>query len=137
MAWTCQRTTGGVKCREVNENRRRKCTACGKPRPARRKPAHTRALELPYAEYLRLSGGIERCGICGAEPGQRKLHRDHDHRTGVPRGLLCFRCNAALRPYMTLEWLRDAVEYVERAQLAADLDVLSRAALTPAPERAA
>jgi hypothetical protein len=61
-----------------------------KTRPAKRKAGHLVALDLPYAHYLALNGGIERCGICGAEPGARRLHRDHDHRTGEPRGLCAF-----------------------------------------------
>lgn len=112
--WTCQRVTAGERCAAANPNRKRKCVRCGKPRPARQRPEHLRALELPYESFVALNGG-EWCGICGAEQGARRLHRDHDHRTGRPRGLLCFRCNSALRPYMTLEWLRGAVEYVERA----------------------
>lgn len=75
------------------------------------------ALDLSYEEYVRINGGAH-CGICGAaqKVGGKRLHRDHDHRRGVARGLLCFRCNAALRPYMTLEWLRAAVAYVERTE---------------------
>jgi len=74
------------------------------------------ALDLTYEQYVELNGGVEACGICGAErkPGGKRLHRDHDHRRAVPRGLLCFRDNSALRPYMTLEWLRAAVAYLER-----------------------
>lgn len=73
------------------------------------------ALDLPYEHYLKLNGGVERCGICGAEPKPgRRLHRDHDHRTGAPRGLACFPCNSALRPYMTADWLRAALAYLER-----------------------
>lgn len=113
--WTCQRVTDGVKCCAPNMNRYRKCAVCGKPRPAKRRPAHMAALDQPYEVYVALNGGVERCGICGAEQGVKRLHRDHDHRTGRPRGLLCFRCNAALRPYMTLEWLQGALDYVERA----------------------
>jgi hypothetical protein len=37
------------------------------------------------------------CVICGeARPKERTLHVDHDHETGVIRGLLCFRCNQAI-----------------------------------------
>jgi hypothetical protein len=117
MPWTCQRTTGGVKCRERNDNRRIICVACGKRRPPRQRPAHLSALALPYSYYLQLNGGVERCGICGTAPKPgRKLHRDHEHEgVGFPRGLLCFRCNAALRPYMGATWLRAALTYVTRA----------------------
>jgi hypothetical protein len=75
------------------------------------------ALALSYEYYVALNGG-ERCGICGTEPKPgRRLHRDHEHvGVGRPRGLLCFRCTAALRPYMDLAWLRAAVAYLERVE---------------------
>jgi hypothetical protein len=75
-----------------------------------------RALDLPYERYVEINGG-ELCGICGAEPKPgKRLNRDHDHRSGEPRGLLCFRCNAALRPYMTSEWLLAASAFQEVAE---------------------
>ncbi len=40
--------------------------------------------------YIRQGGA---CAVCGS--GGR-LHVDHCHTTGITRGLLCFRCNAAL-----------------------------------------
>lgn len=107
--WRCRA------CLTLNPPRARKCGACERKRPKKRRPPHMRALDLPYETYVELNGG-EACGICGAEPKPgRRLHRDHDHRTGRPRGLACFRCNAALRPYMTLDWLRAATSYLERA----------------------
>ncbi len=102
-------------CLTVAKPRQRKCGACGRKLPVKRKPAHMNALELSYQDFIELNGGIEECGICGSPPKTRRLHRDHDHRTGVPRGLLCFPCNAAIRPYMTLEWLRAALSYIERS----------------------
>lgn len=114
MSWTCQRQAGGFVCKHVNPNRRRKCEVCGKQRPPRKRPAHLVALDQDYLEFVVLNGG-EFCGICGREPnGVRRLHRDHDHVTGKARGLLCFRCNSALRAYMTLDWLRKAVAYLDR-----------------------
>jgi hypothetical protein len=82
------------------------------------------ALDVPYEEYVALNGGVEACGICGRErdPGGRRLQRDHDHRgDGTPRGLLCFACNRWLRNFMTIEWLRAAIAYLERAQVRSDL----------------
>jgi hypothetical protein len=116
VAWTCQRVSGGQKCRHVNGGRLRKCAQCGKPRPARRRPAHTAALELPYEHYLKINGGPH-CGICGKvpAPGQR-FHRDHEHKfDGRPRGLLCFPCNLQLKHTSTPEWLRAAAAYLERS----------------------
>lgn len=43
-----------------------------------------------------------RCAICRELPVARALdrgvalHVDHNHKTGIVRGLLCWRCNAAL-----------------------------------------
>jgi hypothetical protein len=64
-------------------------------------------------EYERLVAERgEVCAICGARPKTRKLHVDHDHRTGEVRGLLCFRCNRALPAYLGADWLRKAADYV-------------------------
>jgi hypothetical protein len=97
----------------VNVPRAKKCGLCGKLRPVKRRPAHEVAFTIPYEQYAEINGG-EKCGVCGAVAKTRRLHRDHDHRTSRPRGLLCFQCNAAIRPYMTLEWMRAAVAYLER-----------------------
>lgn len=142
--WTCSRVTAGVKCGAQNPRRARKCSTCGKTRPAKRKPAHMAALEQPYSAFLEANGGIERCGICGVEPGQRKLHRDHAHvDDGYPRGLLCFPCNLQLKHTSTEEWLRAAADYLERAEahrlvlVARDVARVSAAARTPAPGKKA
>lgn len=111
--WTCQRQSHHVKCGHLNSARARKCAACLKPRPKRRTVRSQ--LKHSYEEFIELNGG-EQCGICGRgrpESG-RRLHRDHDHRTGEPRGLLCFPCNRQLRTWMTVEWMLNAIYYLER-----------------------
>src|SRR5690349_3281356 len=90
--WTCKT------CKHKNASRRTlKCGQCGKKRPATRRPKHMRALDIPYEEYVKLNGG-DFCWIgrhaglpCGRTriAGTRRLNRDHDHKTGKPRGLLC------------------------------------------------
>lgn len=48
-----------------------------------------------YEAMLAEQGGG--CAICGRPPRPDiALHVDHDHETGVVRGLTCFRCNNAL-----------------------------------------
>lgn len=111
--WRCRRVTAGEVCGELNLARKRKCHRCGKPKPAKRRPKHMTALELDYDAFIALTGG-EHCGICGSPRGTRRLHRDHDHHTGQPRGLLCFRCNTALPNRIDAAWLRSAAAYLER-----------------------
>lgn len=48
-----------------------------------------------YERMFEAQAGVR--AICGeARPEERTLHVDHDHETGVIRGLLCFRCNQAI-----------------------------------------
>lgn len=62
-------------------------------------------------------GGV--CAICGRKPGARGLATDHDHDTGVVRGLLCIRCNAALGSFGdSIEGLQRAIAYLRRADMA-------------------
>ena len=84
------------------------------PRKAKRRPKHLKALETPYEVYAAMNGG-EFCAICGALPKTRRLHRDHDHHTGLPRGLLCARCNRALPSWITSAWLLKAVAYLDKS----------------------
>lgn len=54
------------------------------------------------------------CGICTRPPKEGKnLHVDHDHKTGLTRGLLCWGCNAALGKFRDdIEKLRNAHAYM-------------------------
>lgn len=74
------------------------------------------ALDKTYEDYILLNGG-EFCGICGRKPRPgRRLDRDHDHRTGLGRGLLCNRCNRQLVNWVTITWLNAAVVYLNKGQ---------------------
>jgi hypothetical protein len=118
--WTCQRRSQGVKCGTVNPRRFQLCQACGKRRPATRKPAHLVVLDEPYEAWVERFG--ERCGICGKGPSVKRprLDRDHEHKgTGRARGLLCAICNLRLKGWMDPVWLRAAAAYLERADEAA------------------
>lgn len=56
------------------------------------------------------------CGICGlhaSELSKGGLGIDHDHSTGIVRGLLCRRCNAAIGGLGdSLELLHKAISYL-------------------------
>lgn len=114
--WTCRRRNDGSLCLTNNPNVKQKCVKCGAPRPKRRKPAHMVALAIPYETYVELNAG-DHCSIClrRRTEDDRKFDRDHDHRTGMPRGLLCHKCNRALQVWVTPEWLRAAADYLERS----------------------
>ncbi len=67
---------------------------------ARNKLAEDHALKNDwYEKQLAYQGG--HCALCPARPGtpdhkRGRLHLDHNHKTGMLRGLLCFRCNHSL-----------------------------------------
>lgn len=84
--------------------------------PETRRAAHLRrkfGLSIEdYNHILEQQGGV--CAICRL-PSDSRLRVDHDHRTGLVRGLLCGSCNTAIGS------LRDdpatisaALEYVRR-----------------------
>lgn len=118
--WTCH------KCKHKNPSKRTTlCAHCGAKRPPTKRPAHTAALDIPYEEYVRINGG-DFCWIgrtaglsCGRErdPTARRLNRDHDHKTGKPRGLLCggrMGCNRRLGRVDNTAWLEAACAYLRR-----------------------
>jgi hypothetical protein len=89
-----------------------------------------------YEEMLAAQGGV--CGICGREPNPSiALHVDHDHETGVIRGLTCFRCNQALGAFgEDMERLQKATDYLLRHDPEFQRDrelVLARVAALPRP----
>lgn len=72
---------------------------------------------LWYYNQLAIQG--QTCAICKSDnPGGRsqfQFHIDHDHRTGLTRGLLCNRCNIGLGCFLdTAEFLELAAQYVRQ-----------------------
>ncbi len=77
------------------------------------KPKRARALGVSDEDYARMlaeQGG--HCALCPNTPKTRRLHVDHDHRTGAVRGLLCYPCNRALPAGKGREWFLRAYDYL-------------------------
>lgn len=53
------------------------------------------------------------CAICKAPQKSRRHHTDHDHKTGLFRGILCFQDNNMLRVKRTSALLRAAADYLD------------------------
>jgi hypothetical protein len=123
-SWLCP------KCGTRNERVKQRCanTECRARRPKRRVPAHARTLrDDSYEVYRQVNAELhahsfdggwtpDHCGVCGTPPKAKRHDRDHDHRTGLPRGLACWHCNRELLRNGTLESLRAAVRYLEECQ---------------------
>lgn len=76
---------------------------------------------ISVGEYSLMSGEQEfRCLICGDHgsggvKASSRLHVDHDHETGLVRGLLCNRCNRGIGYFRdNPDLLRSAAKYLER-----------------------
>lgn len=69
-----------------------------------------------YERMLAEQGGG--CAICARTPDEegRRLHVDHDHETGLVRGLLCGNCNRGIG-YLgdSHERISSAADYLARA----------------------
>jgi hypothetical protein len=73
--------------------------------------------EQRYQEMFKEQRG--KCSLCLKRV---KLHIDHDHDTGVVRGLLCIRCNSSLAwieemlRQQATPWFHKAMEYIKNAK---------------------
>ncbi len=76
---------------------------------------------IGLAEYDRLFKSQDgRCAIC-RRPSTKNLYVDHDHATGVLRGLLCGPCNSALGMLCDSPFLLErAAEYLNAASVWSD-----------------
>lgn len=71
-----------------------RCDIC---KLARREYALSTNYGITLEQYDRmLEAQNHLCAVCGRPPNGTPLHVDHDHQTGVVRGLLCYQCNTVL-----------------------------------------
>jgi hypothetical protein len=106
--WTCPKGCGGRWERSLVKCRTEGCTG---RRPKKRTARHARTLrDDSYAVYVQVARDIhgvtdESCCVCGKPRKQDRHHdRDHDHKTGKPRGLACggnTGCNVLMLPWIT------------------------------------
>ena len=91
------------------EDHRKWCVA----NPEKVKAGHLRRHGLAIEEYNAMVDAQHgQCAICGC--GDEQLCVDHDHSTGVVRGLLCQRCNRGLGDFRdNPSALRKAINYLE------------------------
>jgi hypothetical protein len=74
-----------------------------------------------YEQILAFQNGV--CSITGKPPVNNKLHIDHDHKTGLIRGLISWRVNHALAAFNDdPELLRRAADYLENPPAVAALN---------------
>jgi hypothetical protein len=73
-----------------------------------------------YATYALYNSAIHgicdgSCAVC-SRPEHESMHhhREHDHVTGNPRGLVCFQCNRLMPRQLDLARARLVVAYLER-----------------------
>lgn len=136
-------------CRQCLKNRSERfftsargriCSTCR--RSNRSKSTHDRRVSETYGllpgEYQKLFEAQDgKCAIC-LEPRSQRLSVDHDHKTGLVRGLCCRRCNNYLlakgardRP----EVLRAAADYLEAPPAVATIGERYAAPEEPKPRR--
>ncbi len=70
-----------------------------------------RITEAEFEAIVEYQGGG--CAGCGRKRRGRSLHVDHDHKTGLVRGIVCWRCNSLLGKALdTASTLRNLADYL-------------------------
>ena len=87
------------------------CPDCGAKPKDRHNILRHGITDEQYALLLERSSGC--CELCGFKPeeGWKALAIDHDHATGLIRGLLCRTCNLTMGYLDNSEWMTKALAY--------------------------
>ena len=131
--WTCPRCSfrnerTWVKCRGslvtlTGRSRVPLYEPCTGRRPKAHVPKHAIVMRDNGYQHFRdvneqIHGAGDNCGVCLAVPkDSRNMQREHDHTTGLARGLACWRCNRLMPKQFDLEHARLIVAYLERVEL--------------------
>ena len=87
------------------------CKACRKRQ--NRETHLSRTYGLTVAAYDAMVEG--QGGVCACCRERTPQHVDHDHVTGVVRGVVCFRCNSGIGQFDDrADLMRNAIDYLER-----------------------
>jgi hypothetical protein len=103
-----------------NKPSRRNAKYCGKT--CRQIAARVKEYDLTLEDYNnQLTSQHFKCCICKRDNGSKSLYIDHDHKTGLIRGLICHGCNSSLG-YAddNIETLKNMIDYLERARIVND-----------------
>lgn len=107
--------------RSENPERSKESVKRAKEAQNKRDPGHRmrswrwlqyRLTDATFQQLLEAQGG--RCAIC--TEALNPPYVDHDHKTGIVRGLLCFGCNTALGKFYLPSLLNQAIEYLNKTK---------------------
>lgn len=93
----------------------RKSFECG---PAKKASQRDYVFRRKYGITLEERDGLwlsqdRKCAICRSDVTKEEAHTDHDHVSGVVRGILCGDCNRGLGMFRdSIEFLGNAVRYL-------------------------
>lgn len=111
------------KCKYRYERIKQKCPNCAAARPKKRVPKHAQTLrDHTYEDYINISKQIhgvedESCCVCRKPKAEGRRHdRDHDHKTGNPRGLACHLDNRSMPHWLTAHRAQLIADYLKRVE---------------------
>lgn len=101
--------------------RQRWCEACRGPKGTSNHLLKRYDLSWPEYQVL-VARSAGKCEVCTTElkplkdREARLVHVDHDHVTGIVRGIICHRCNQRLAALDDTDWMSKAQAYLQRGK---------------------
>lgn len=96
----------------TGKNKQNNCLVCSQERNIANNLMRSFKMTIKqYNDILKKQNG--KCAICKKENKNKRLSVDHDHKTGLIRGLLCNNCNQGLGHFRdNLDFLMAAMKYL-------------------------